>query len=182
MSPRPWRDVFRDALAGVAYGFRSQRNLWVHVTATAAALALALALRLAAVEVALILFVSAVVLAAELLNTAIERAVDLAAGEGPSPLARAAKDAAAGGVLIAALGAVAVAGALFLPRLVAALGPGGRGGWTVLLMMAGAVLVTCLAGVLARRERVSRRAAAWVAALGLLGGVIGIGLALWGGR
>ena len=49
----------------------------------------------------------ALVFGLEAVNTAVERAVDLAANGGYSPLAKAAKDACAGAVLLAAVGAVA---------------------------------------------------------------------------
>lgn len=59
-------------------------------------------------EFAALIALCALVLALEAVNTAVERAVDLAAGRERSVLARIAKDAAAGAVLIAAVGAVAV--------------------------------------------------------------------------
>jgi len=63
---------------------------------------------------AIILFIIAVVLAFELLNSAIERIANATVPE-PNPLIRAAKDSAAGAVLLVAFGAVAVAVALLLP-------------------------------------------------------------------
>ena len=57
------------------------------------------------------------VLAAELVNTIVERLVDLVHPD-HSESVRAIKDVSAGVVLITALGALAVAGLLFLPRLV----------------------------------------------------------------
>ena len=59
-------------------------------------------------EFAVLIALCALVLALEAVNTAVERAVDLAAGRERSVLARIAKDAAAGAVLLAAVGAVAV--------------------------------------------------------------------------
>ena len=59
-------------------------------------------------QFAVLITVSALVIALELVNTGIEKAVDLAAEEKILPFAKIAKDAAAGAVLIAAIGAVAV--------------------------------------------------------------------------
>lgn len=59
-------------------------------------------------EYAVLIALCALVLALEAVNTAVERAVDLAAGGERSRLAHIAKDAAAGAVLLAAIGAVAV--------------------------------------------------------------------------
>ena len=58
----------------------------------------------------------AFVVAAELFNTAIESAVDLVTTE-YHPLAKAAKDAAAGGVLVAAFSSVIVGLIIFGPRI-----------------------------------------------------------------
>ncbi|WP_083436660.1 diacylglycerol kinase family protein [Paenibacillus sp. P22] len=70
--------------------------------------ALASCLGLKRTEWALLLLVSALVLAAELINTAIERAVDLACGGELHPLAKLAKDTASGAVLVCAAAAAAV--------------------------------------------------------------------------
>ncbi|MBX5466794.1 MAG: diacylglycerol kinase family protein [Firmicutes bacterium] len=58
-----------------------------------------------------------VVLVAEMINTAVEAVVDLASPEF-HPLARVAKDVAAGGVLLAAFGAAGVGVGVFLPQWV----------------------------------------------------------------
>lgn len=79
------------------------------------ALAVALALWLSA-PLAPILAMCGLVLALELVNSAVEAAVDLANPE-PHELAATAKDAAAGAVLVAALAAVAVGLAVLGPPL-----------------------------------------------------------------
>ncbi len=104
-----WRGVARSA---------GQRNMRIHLALGLAAALLGLGLGLAPVEWAVLALTIGLVLAAEAFNTAIEQAVDLAS-PARHPLAGAAKDAAAGGVLIAAVAAVAVALALFGPRLLA---------------------------------------------------------------
>ena len=103
---RRWRS-FGYAFQGVAYTLRTQPNTWIHTVATAAALLLGLWLELSRQEWALIVLAAVAVWAAEFLNTAIEAAVDMAM-PGEHPLAKAAKDAAAGAVLIAAAGAVII--------------------------------------------------------------------------
>ncbi|PLT46534.1 Diacylglycerol kinase [Paenibacillus pasadenensis] len=110
---RPFRDSLADACAGIAASIRSERNLRVHLAAAAAAIGMAAWLRIGPLEWAAILLAIALVLAAELLNTAVERAVDLAAGGSLHPLAKAAKDAASGAVLVCAA-ASAVIGLLVL--------------------------------------------------------------------
>ena len=56
------------------------------------------------------------ILALELVNTAVEAVVDLVTEE-RKPLAKIAKDAAAGGVLIAAIMAALIGGIIFIPKL-----------------------------------------------------------------
>ena len=104
-----WRVVrsFRFAFAGLAYLLRTQRNARVHVLAGALACVLAAWLRIGRVEWAVIVFTIALVIILEGLNTAVEAAIDLAS-PGIHPLAKAAKDLAAGMVLVAAIASVVV--------------------------------------------------------------------------
>lgn len=106
---------FRFAGAGLAFMWRTQRNFRVHVAATVVALASGALLSCPPLEMAILLMVCAGVVACEMLNTAIENAVDLAVRE-RHPLAKAAKDVAAGAVLASALTAVAVGGLILGPR------------------------------------------------------------------
>lgn len=99
--------VLRNALAGIGYAWRTQRNLRIQVTLGIVALVVFAALHVSALAFALLALTIALVLAFEVMNTALEALVDLASPE-RHPLAKAAKDAAAGAVLIVALGAVAV--------------------------------------------------------------------------
>lgn len=107
---------FRFAGEGLAYLFRTQRNARIEVAAGAAAVALGAALGLTAAEWAILALTIALVLILEGLNAAVEIAVDLASPE-RHPAAKAAKDLAAGMVLVAAIGSLAVGVALFVPRL-----------------------------------------------------------------
>ena len=99
------------ALHGLAHAVRAERSLRAQLAAFAAALATLVILRPGALWWALTLLASAAVLAAELVNTAIERLADELHRE-QHPGIRIAKDCAAAGVLIAVLGAIAVALAL----------------------------------------------------------------------
>jgi diacylglycerol kinase (ATP) len=108
---------FQYAWLGVAYAFRTQRNFRIHVVIALIALSLGWVLQLAAMAMALISMTCGLVLAMELLNTALEAVVDLTVGREYHVLAQIAKDCAAAAVLIAALVAVLVAGFLLLPPL-----------------------------------------------------------------
>lgn len=98
---------FRYAFAGLGYLFRTQRNARIHVAIGAAACAVGAWVGLSRVEWAVIIFTIALVLILEGLNTAVEAAIDLAAPQF-HPLAKAAKDLAAGMVLIATIASVGV--------------------------------------------------------------------------
>ncbi len=104
------------ALAGLRHALRSQRNLRIHVTVAAAVVIAGLALRINRSEWAIVAALIALVIALELLNTAIEALVDLAS-PAPHPLAKVAKDTAAAATLAAALGSAAAGLIIFLPRI-----------------------------------------------------------------
>ncbi len=116
MRARTLRESFRFAFAGLRYAWRTQRNLRIHAAITALVIAMAGLLQFDALHWAILILTIALVWAAELLNTALEAIVDLAS---PSlhPLARIAKDVAAGMVLLCAIAAVVVGLALFGPAL-----------------------------------------------------------------
>jgi undecaprenol kinase len=107
--PFPARLQF--ALQGLAHGVRTEASLRVQAASLAAAVVVLLLLRPGAVWWALVLLAAAVVLAAELLNTAIEQLADELHPH-DSPGVRRLKDCAAAAVLVASLGALAVALAL----------------------------------------------------------------------
>jgi diacylglycerol kinase (ATP) len=100
-------DSFNYAAEGVIHALRTQRNLWIHFTLAAAVLVAAVAFGVSRLELMVLLLAITFVLVAELVNTAIEAAVDVASTSF-DPMAKLAKDIAAGAVLIAALNAVAV--------------------------------------------------------------------------
>jgi diacylglycerol kinase len=110
------RSSFRYAFAGLWWALTTQRNMRIHVALGAAAFVLGLLLRLSTMELALVVLTATVVLAAEMLNTVIEAAVDLAS-PAYHPLARIAKDVSAGAVLVTSLGAIAVGLLVYLPHL-----------------------------------------------------------------
>ena len=111
----------RDALRGARILLASQPNARIHVVATLAVTAAGLALDLPRLEWCALILAIATVWAAEALNTALEFLSD-AAVPALHPLVRKAKDVAAGGVLLAALGAALIGALLLIPRLLALCG------------------------------------------------------------
>ncbi len=107
---------FSFAGQGVWHVVRTQRNMRVHLLAGSAAIVAGLVLRITAVDWACVLTAIGLVLATETLNTVVEALTDLCTDE-YHPLAKIAKDAAAGAVLISSVTALGVGIAVFLPRL-----------------------------------------------------------------
>ena len=101
-----WRS-FGWAFDGIGYAWRTQLNFRIHVTIASVVVVLALWLRVPPRDWAVLALTIGVVFALELVNTAIEAIVDLVS-PGQHHLARTAKDAAAGAVMIAAIAAVFV--------------------------------------------------------------------------
>jgi diacylglycerol kinase (ATP) len=98
---------FNNATEGVVHAVRTQRNLWIHFAIAAGVLVAAVAFGVSKIELMVLLVAITFVLVAELVNTAIEATVDVASTSF-DPMAKLAKDIAAGAVLIATLNAVAV--------------------------------------------------------------------------
>lgn len=103
---------FKYAFAGLWYVVRTQRNARIHLSVTAVVVVLGLCLGLSWTEWAIIALTIGLVLAAEAFNTVAEAAVDLVTAE-YHPLAKIAKDVAAGAVLLTAITA-AIVGLLIL--------------------------------------------------------------------
>jgi len=104
------------AFAGLMHAARAERSLRLQLLGLAAALALLAYWRPAPMWWALVLLVSSAVIAAELLNTAIERLADQLHPE-PHPQVRIIKDCAAAAVLVLSGGALCVAAALLWSQL-----------------------------------------------------------------
>jgi undecaprenol kinase len=105
--------AFGYAVAGLATAWRTQRNVRIHAGCAVLAVIAGALVRLPPLGWGVLLLAIALVLVAELLNTALEAVVDLLSPD-DHPLAKAAKDIAAAAVLVAAAGAVAAGIALIL--------------------------------------------------------------------
>lgn len=107
---------FACAVKGIIWVAGSQRNMKIHLVAAAAVLAAAIRFEINCLEAALVFLAMALVMVAEMVNTAVEKAVDLVSPE-YHPLAGRAKDAAAGAVLLAAFFSVVIGVLVFLPYI-----------------------------------------------------------------
>jgi diacylglycerol kinase len=111
-------ESFGYAFAGIIYCFRTQRNFRVHIAISLLVTLAGLILGMSWLEWAVVVILMVVVLSAEMVNTMIESLVDLVT-ETYHPLAKVAKDVAAGVVLLSAIGAAVVGTLIFLPKIIA---------------------------------------------------------------
>ncbi|MHB0886246.1 MAG: diacylglycerol kinase family protein [Bacillota bacterium] len=103
------------AVSGVAEATRRERNLRIHWTVAYLVLAAGLFLDFLTTDWLWVTLAITLVIVTELINTAVEAAVDFA-GIRPDPAARLAKDAAAGAVLVASFFSLIVAGLVIVAR------------------------------------------------------------------
>ncbi|PLR85905.1 diacylglycerol kinase [Bacillus canaveralius] len=111
--------VFRSflyACAGINSALKNETNMKIHFFISFFVIGAGFFFSLSPVEWLFVLFAIGGMLSLELINTAIERAVDLVTKE-EHPLAKEAKDIAAGAVLIYAVLSVAVGLIIFIPKL-----------------------------------------------------------------
>ena len=108
---------FKYASEGFMYALRNEQNLIIHICTAVVAILFGLIFRISVIEWLFILVMIVLVFCSELVNTSIEALVDLVSPE-KHPLAKIAKDAAAGAVLC--LCGVAFIGGLiiFIPKII----------------------------------------------------------------
>ena len=116
MKNRPLHERLGFAMAGLRTGWLREGSFRTQGIAAFAALVALIVIRPSAIWWALVAVVAAMVLALELLNSAIEGLVDLL-HPGLHPEIKAIKDMIAGAVLIVSLAALAVAAALAIATL-----------------------------------------------------------------
>lgn len=119
--PSGFLESLNCAIEGVLYAFKTQKHLKVHFFLAAVALTLSLVLRLPLVEFVLFSLSIILLLFAEMINTAVEEAVNLIEDR-HHIIARNAKDVAAGAVLIATVGVVIMGYMIFSKYLMDPMG------------------------------------------------------------
>ncbi len=106
---------FGHAFDGIMSGFE-ERNMKIHCTMAVLVVFFGLVLHISVTEWCICLVLFGLIMGLELVNTAIEAVVDMVTKD-YHPLAKRAKDAAAGAVLIASIMAAAAGLIIFIPRL-----------------------------------------------------------------
>lgn len=108
---------FKYACMGIKSAIKSEKNMKIHVLATLIVTALGFILGLKPLEWVACILSIVIVISSEMLNTAIETVVDLVSPN-INPLAKKAKDIAAGSVLVMAIGAFLVGLIIFIPKII----------------------------------------------------------------
>ena len=111
----PLHKSFSYAFEGIFTGIRNERNMKIHIAVATLVVIAGWILGLSITEWCICLGLFGLVMALELVNTAVEAVVDLVTTE-RHPLAKIAKDTAAGAVLIAAIMAAIVGLLIFVPK------------------------------------------------------------------
>ena len=111
----PLHKSFGYAVEGIFTCIRNERNMKIHLAVAALVVIAGWILGLSITEWCICLGLFGLVMALELVNTAVEAVVDLVTTE-RHPLAKTAKDTAAGAVLIAAIMAAIVGLLIFVPK------------------------------------------------------------------
>ncbi len=104
--------TFQHAFNGITDSLQTERSLKIEIGFGTLAISLGYYLNISAIEWMILSLIISSIIAAELLNTAIESLTNLASPEF-HPLAKKAKDAAAGAVLVLSIGSLVIAWFLF---------------------------------------------------------------------
>lgn len=116
MKARKILESFNAAITGIIDTVRTERNMKIHCIAALGVLATCFLFDISKMEFLILTLVIIAVLAAELINTAIEAAIDMTTNY-YHPLAKVAKNAAAGAVFINAVGALIIGYVIFWDKL-----------------------------------------------------------------
>ena len=109
-------DTFNNAINGIINTVRTERNMKIHLVAAILVLIACFFFDISRVEFLILVVTITMVMSAEVVNTAIEAVVDMSTNY-YHPLAKIAKNAAAGAVLITAINAVIVGYVIFWDKL-----------------------------------------------------------------
>lgn len=107
----------RYSLAGIVHALLTERHVQIHFFTAFFAILLAFLLSVSKLEWLVLIVVISLTISLELVNTAVERVVDLVS-ERYHPLAKHAKDCAAGAVLISAIASVIIGCIIFIPHII----------------------------------------------------------------
>ncbi len=108
---------FKYAFQGFFTSFKAERNMKIHIAIMILVILMGLFFRISLLEWIICIFCFSIVIAGELFNTAIETVVDIAMPQ-KNEKAKVAKDVAASGVLILAIGSAIIGLIIFIPKII----------------------------------------------------------------
>lgn len=118
---RTFKGSVKNCLDGISYVTKNEKNFKREIALGIIALILSYILKIEKIEFIIILTMICLVLTAEIINTAIERTVDLVTKE-YHELARIAKDVSAGSVLVTSIFSLIIGIIIFIPKIIILLG------------------------------------------------------------
>ncbi len=118
---RTFKGSVKNCLDGISYVTKNEKNFKREIALGIIALILSYILKIDKIEFIIILTMICLVLTAEIINTAIERTVDLVTKE-YHELARIAKDVSAGSVLVTSIFSLIIGIIIFIPKIIILLG------------------------------------------------------------
>ena len=118
---RTFKGSVKNCLDGISYVTKSEKNFKREIALGIIALILSYILKIDKIEFIIVLTMICLVLTTEIINTAIERAVDLVTKE-YHELARISKDVSAASVLVTSIFALIIGIIIFIPKIITLLG------------------------------------------------------------
>lgn len=118
---RTFKGSVKNCLDGIGYVTKSEKNFKREIALGIIALILSYILKIDKIEFIIVLTMICLVLTAEIINTAVERTVDLVTKE-YHELARIAKDVSAGSVLVTSIFSLIIGIIIFIPKIITLLG------------------------------------------------------------
>lgn len=121
MSFKRFLNSIKYSIEGLCYAYKNEQSMWIHAIGSIVIIALGFLLQISFNQWAILIIALVVVLAVELLNTAVEAAVDLVTEE-IHPLAKIAKDCGSAAAFVTAMMLVVICLFIFVPKILALLG------------------------------------------------------------
>lgn len=110
-------DAWKKAFSGISYAIKTQKNIKIQLIIALIVIIASIYFKVTIIEAMFLSFATMLVIITEVINTAIEETVNLCT-EKYHPIAKIAKDVAAGAVVLAALNAVIIAIFVFVSKII----------------------------------------------------------------
>lgn len=107
---------FKYAIEGILKTIKDERNIKIHILAVIVVIIMGTIYKISTLEWIICIILFGLVISSEMINTSIEHTVDLITKE-ENKLAKLAKDAAAGAVLVNAIASIIIAGIIWIPKI-----------------------------------------------------------------